>query len=54
MVCNAVGFAKIFLPALDKGVYFSPNAYEVGFVSLAHTEKVLTETLDRLQGALNK
>lgn len=34
-------FGKVFLKALDKGVYLAPNAYEVGFLSLAHTEEIL-------------
>lgn len=36
-------FKKLFLKALDKGVYLAPNAYEVGFVSMAHTPALLTE-----------
>jgi Glutamate-1-semialdehyde aminotransferase len=36
-------FKGLFLKALDKGVYLAPNAYEVGFVSLAHTDELLDE-----------
>lgn len=36
-------FKKLFLTALDKGVYLAPNAYEVGFVSLAHSDELLAE-----------
>ena len=36
-------FKGLFLKALDKGVYLAPNAYEVGFVSMAHTDELLAE-----------
>lgn len=36
-------FKKVFLSALDKGIYLAPNAYEVGFVSLAHTDEILAQ-----------
>lgn len=41
-------FKPLFLGALDRGVYLAPNAYEVGFVSLAHTPDILQQTLDVL------
>lgn len=36
-------FKTLFLRGLEKGVYLAPNAYEVGFVSLAHTPEILEE-----------
>ena len=36
-------FKGLFLRALDKGVYLAPNAYEVGFVSMAHTDEILNQ-----------
>jgi glutamate-1-semialdehyde 2,1-aminomutase len=36
-------FKGLFLKALDKGVYLAPNAYEVGFVSMAHSDELLAE-----------
>lgn len=36
-------FKNIFLKSLDKGVYLAPNAYEVGFVSMAHTDALLDQ-----------
>ncbi|XGC80467.1 glutamate-1-semialdehyde 2,1-aminomutase [Bdellovibrio bacteriovorus] len=36
-------FKGLFLRALDKGVYLAPNAYEVGFVSWAHSDELLEE-----------
>ncbi len=36
-------FKKLFLKSLDKGVYLAPNAYEVGFVSMAHSDELLEQ-----------
>jgi glutamate-1-semialdehyde 2,1-aminomutase len=41
-------FYKLFEIMLNKGIYLAPNAYEVGFVSLAHDEKVQNELKERL------
>ncbi len=38
-------FKKMFLNCLDQGVYLAPNAYEVGFVSMAHSEDILQEAV---------
>lgn len=36
-------FKKLFLNSLDRGLYLAPNAYEVGFLSLAHTDEVIND-----------
>lgn len=41
-------FKKLFEIFLNKGIYLAPNGYEVGFVSLAHDEKVQEEIKRRL------
>ncbi len=41
-------FYKLFEIFLNKGVYLAPNAYEVGFCSLAHEESVQEELKRRL------
>jgi len=38
-------FRKFFHGCLDKGVYLAPSPYETGFLSLAHTEADLDDTL---------
>lgn len=43
-------FPELFDTLLKKGIYLSPNAYEVGFISLAHNEKVIAELEKRLWG----
>lgn len=47
-------FKPFFLKLLDAGVYLAPNAYEVGFLSLAHTDSVLEKTLSIMDKALKK
>ncbi len=36
-------FAPLFADLLQKGIYLAPNAWEVGFVSLAHDDEVVAE-----------
>ena len=31
---------------LNKGIYIGPSGYEVGFISSAHTSKILEEVAD--------
>ncbi|MBC7371254.1 MAG: glutamate-1-semialdehyde 2,1-aminomutase [Bdellovibrionaceae bacterium] len=45
---QADNFKKIFLKCLDKGIYLAPNAYEVGFISMAHTEGILTQAAEKI------
>jgi glutamate-1-semialdehyde 2,1-aminomutase len=39
-------FRKFFLKCMEHGVYLAPNAYEVGFLSLAHDEQILHRSLE--------
>lgn len=41
-------FNPLFEILLNKGIYLSPNAYEVGFASLAHDEKLIADLEKRL------
>jgi glutamate-1-semialdehyde 2,1-aminomutase len=41
-------FLPLFETLLEKGIYLAPNAYEVGFCSLAHDETVLKDLKNRL------
>ena len=38
-------FAKFFHGMLDEGVYFAPSAFEAGFVSAAHSDDDLDQTI---------
>lgn len=42
-------FNKLFEVLLDLGIYLAPNAYEVGFVSMAHTDEVIRDMEHRLE-----
>ncbi len=50
--CNTDRYAKFFHQMLDRGVYFAPSAYETGFVSAAHSELEITETLAAVDAVL--
>ncbi|MBW8183583.1 glutamate-1-semialdehyde 2,1-aminomutase [Shewanella nanhaiensis] len=43
--CDAEKFPEFYHGMLDEGVYLAPSAYEAGFLSMAHGEKELEETL---------
>lgn len=42
-------FAELFHNLLAKGIYLAPSGYEIGFLSFAHTEPILQETIDRIK-----
>ena len=42
---NIEAFKTFFHGMLDRGVAFGPSAYEAAFVSAAHTEELVTETV---------
>jgi glutamate-1-semialdehyde 2,1-aminomutase len=43
--CDLGRFNRFFHGMLDEGVYLAPSAWEAGFVSLAHDEAVIENTL---------
>jgi glutamate-1-semialdehyde 2,1-aminomutase len=45
-------FRKFFHASLDRGIYLAPSAFEAGFVSAAHGDREVDETLDRLEQAM--
>ena len=45
-------FRKFFWACLERGVYFPPSPYETGFLSLAHTEGDIDETVAVVDEAL--
>ncbi len=49
MACDVERFKKFFHAMLREGVYFAPSAFEAGFVSAAHTESDIDETLDKAE-----
>lgn len=45
-------FRRFFHAALDRGVFFAPSAFEAGFLSTAHGDDDIEETLHRAREAL--
>jgi glutamate-1-semialdehyde 2,1-aminomutase len=52
--CNVEHFKRFFHAMLIKGVYFAPSAFEAGFMSSAHDDDVIQQTLDIAQGVFAK
>ena len=46
-------FRRYYQSCLDDGVFFAPSAFEVGFVSTAHTKSDLEETVGVVECALD-
>lgn len=46
-------FKKMHLACLQRGVYFGPSGYEVGFVSAAHTERDLDFAATQIEASLD-
>lgn len=47
-------FARFFRAMLGRGIYLSPSAFEASFISAAHTERQLAQTLDALRLVIDK
>jgi len=43
--CNMDQFRKFYHGMLDEGIYLAPSAYETGFMSMAHQQQHLNETV---------
>jgi glutamate-1-semialdehyde 2,1-aminomutase len=46
MSCDKEAFNRFFHRMLDAGVYLAPSAFEAGFVSVAHTERDIRQTIE--------
>ena len=45
-------FKYFFNSLLNSGIYIAPSQYEVGFISLAHTEDLLDIAITKMDIAL--
>jgi glutamate-1-semialdehyde 2,1-aminomutase len=43
--CDTKRYATFFHAMLERGVYFAPSQFEVGFMSLAHTAEDIEKTI---------
>lgn len=46
MQCDQVLFKQFFHGMLEQGIYFAPSAFEAGFVSIAHSNEDIEQTID--------
>ncbi len=51
---GAPAYARLHRALLDRGVYLAPSAFEVGFLSLAHTEADIDLTVSAVTEALGE
>lgn len=51
MECNLNHFKHFFQQMLQRGIYLAPSAFEAGFISMAHDEQVIVQTLDAAEQA---
>lgn len=54
MACDQDAFKRFFHGMLDAGIYLAPSAFEAGFVSQAHTEADLRETIASARDVLSR
>jgi glutamate-1-semialdehyde 2,1-aminomutase len=47
-------YGKYFHAMLEEGVYLAPSQFEAGFVSLAHTDEVIQETIEAGRKAVTR
>lgn len=52
--CDVALFKKFFHGMLKEGIYFAPSAFEAGFVSSAHGEDEVRQTLDAAQRVFSR
>jgi glutamate-1-semialdehyde 2,1-aminomutase len=54
MNCNQEQFIQFFHGMLSEGVYLAPSSYEAGFVSSAHSEQDIENTINTAKTVLSK
>ena len=54
IACDIEKFKRFFHLMLDHGIYLAPSAFEAGFVSAAHSDQDITDTLDAAEKAFNQ
>jgi glutamate-1-semialdehyde 2,1-aminomutase len=54
MNCNTEHFNKFFHGMINEGIYLAPSSFEAGFVSSAHSENDIKETINAAEKVLSK
>ena len=52
--CDVAAFNRFFHAMLERGVYLAPSAFEAGFMSAAHSEQDIANTLDAARAAFRQ
>jgi glutamate-1-semialdehyde 2,1-aminomutase len=50
--CDVEMFRRFFHAALERGVYLAPSPFEAAFMSAAHGDSEVQETLEKLEDAM--
>ena len=45
-------YSRFFYSMLNRGIYLAPSPYELAFLSTAHTQEILSETLKAVEDIL--
>ena len=54
IACDTAAFNRFFHAMLERGVYLAPSAYEAGFMSSAHDDAIIAETIAAARGAFKE
>jgi glutamate-1-semialdehyde 2,1-aminomutase len=52
--CDVPAFNRFFHAMLERGVYLAPSAFEAGFMSVAHSEQDIADTLQAAREAFRR
>jgi len=52
--CDRPKYGRFFHAMLDEGVYLAPSQFEAAFVSLAHTDEIIQQTLEAARKASHR
>lgn len=52
--CDRQLYGRFFHAMLDEGVYLAPSQFEAAFVSLAHTDEIIEQTLEAARKAIHR
>ena len=53
LACDTAAFNRFFHEMLDRGVFLAPSAFEAGFVSSAHDDAVIAQTIKAARAAFH-
>ena len=52
--CNIERFKQFFHLMLEQGIYLAPSAFEAGFLSLAHSDQDIEDTISAAKKAFSQ